>query len=87
MRRGARPARARVERKGSGRRKPAQHEGSTVERLQKRLAEARARQAATTAILRAISQSQTDPQRAFDAIADSAMQLFDADGHGVPPRR
>jgi GAF domain-containing protein len=42
------------------------------------LAEALDRQTATANILRVISQALTDPQPVFEAIADSAMQLFGA---------
>jgi signal transduction histidine kinase len=71
MRRGAKPAK--------------KNRGSRIRDLEKRLAEARQREAAaldqqvaTAEILRMISQSQTEVQPAFEAIADSAMRLFRA---------
>ena len=47
------------------------------------LTESLDRQTATADILRAISQAQTDVQPVFEAIADSAMRLFEAGGAAV----
>jgi hypothetical protein len=62
--------------------------------LEKRLAEALKgnaealeQQTATSEILRVISQSQTEVQAVFDAIAENAQQLFRAWSAGVLPRK
>ena len=49
-----------------------------VRDLEKRLAEALARETTTSEILRVISQSQTDLQPVFEAIVRSATQLCEA---------
>ena len=59
-------------------RRPAQTGDLRIRELEARLAESLAQQAATSEILRAISQAQTDQRPAFEAIADSAMRLFNA---------
>jgi hypothetical protein len=51
----------------------------SVEELRRELAEAREQQAATAAILAAISNSSTDPLGVFAEIAASAARLCDAD--------
>ena len=55
----------------------------SVEELRRELAEAREQQAATAAILAAISNSPTDPYRAFAEIASSAARLCDARNAGI----
>jgi len=79
MRRGAKPAKARVSRKAP------KNEGARVVRdLEKRLAESRKREAealeqqtATSEILRVISSSPTDIQPVFETIVRSAVRLCD----------
>jgi GAF domain-containing protein len=82
MRRGAKPAKAKVEAKLPVARKSPKDEGSRVHDLEKRLAEALKReteaqeqQAATSEILRVISSSPTELQRGLDAVAESATRL------------
>src|SRR5262245_1851519 len=55
--------------------------GREIDRRSQALTEAAEQQTATAEILRIISRSTTDVQPVFEAIADSAMHLFDA--HGV----
>ena len=78
MRRPGKPKTAKADAKRPSARKSSKDPAGKVSDPEKRLAEALAQHAATAEILRAISQSHTDPQPAFDAIADSAMRLFRA---------
>jgi GAF domain-containing protein len=78
MRRGAKPAKAKVQAKPSGAGKSPTNEGFKVLDLEKRLAEAHEQQAATAEILRVISSSPTNAQPVFDAIAVHALRLCHA---------
>jgi two-component system, NtrC family, sensor kinase len=92
MRRSPKSAKSKVESKPHLARKSAKSDDARVRDLEKRLeealqreteglkreAEALDRQTATAEILRVISESQTEVQPVFEAIADSAMRLFRA---------
>src|SRR4029453_6807372 len=75
MRRRVNPAKSKVEAKPPVVRKSRTSEGSRVNDLEKRLAEALERETAAAEILRVISSSPTDAQPVFDAIAESAVRL------------
>ena len=73
-----RPKPVRSKAKVPAARKSPRDEGATVRDLEKRLAEALARETTTSEILRVINQSKTDLQPIFEAIVRSATQLCEA---------
>src|SRR5919108_607732 len=73
MSRGAKPTRAKAKRPAA--RRPAKSVSAREREVEQRLAEALAQQAATSEILRVISESPTDAQPVFDAIVRSASRL------------
>jgi signal transduction histidine kinase len=86
MPRGAKPAKVKAKAKRPLVRSQApKREAARVHELEKRLAEAHEQRTATSDILRVISQSQTDVQPVFNAIASSARRLLG--GHSVSVSR
>jgi GAF domain-containing protein len=83
MRRGAKPAKAKVKAKRPAARKPPKNEGARVSDLGKRLAESLDQQAATAEILRIIGVSPMDTQPVFDVIARSGVRVCGAHSCGV----
>src|SRR5580765_8836949 len=81
MHRGPKPAKSKA--KPPVARKSPKNGDSRVLELEKRLAEALEQKAAASEILRVISQSPTDVQPVFDAIAESAVRLCDAEAATV----
>ena len=75
MRRGPKPAKARVEAQHPVTRKSPKNNDATVRELEKRLAEALEQQTATSDILRLISGSPADVQPVFEAIVRHATRL------------
>ena len=78
MRRRAKPAKAKIEAKLPVARKSRKSDGAKFRDLEKRLAEALARETATSEILRVISQSPAEVQPVFEAIVRSGAALCHA---------
>jgi len=76
MERGTGATKARAEAKRTRPRNSRNIDGSAGQQLARRLAEALEQQAATSEILRVISDSATDTQPVFDAIVQSGLKLF-----------
>jgi GAF domain-containing protein len=83
MRRGPKPAKAKVEAKPPAAPKSRKSEGTRVRDLEKRLAESLEREKATREILDVIASASTDLQPVFDTICRSAVRLFDAYGGSI----
>jgi len=75
LNRGAMPAKAKVDAKAPAAGKPRKDAGARLRELETRLAEALEQQAATSDILRVISESPTDVRPVFETIAAAALKL------------
>src|SRR5512145_2737927 len=83
MRRRAKPAKAKVEAKLPGVRKVPKSDSARVRDLERRLAEAREQQTATSEILGVISRSPSNVAPVFATIARNAMHLLGGTTGGV----
>ena len=79
MGRRGKPEKVKASRKRPSARTARKDESAQVRNLEKQLADANERQAATAEILRVISQSPTEVQPVFDTIAQNAVKLCGAD--------
>ena len=78
MERGGKPANVKIETEARAGKKSGKTDSSADRQFEQRLAEALERQVATSEILRVISESRTDVQPVFEAIASAALRLFRA---------
>ena len=82
MERGAKPAKAKIGASPPARNSP-KGGGASGQKAEKHLAEALEQRAATSDILRVISQSRTDAQPVFDTIVAAALKLCHASSANV----
>src|SRR5262245_21117868 len=82
MRRGSKPAKSKAANPPVARKRP-KDEGAKVRDLEKRLAEALAREQATGEILRVIGNSSTDIQPVLNTMAESAARLCNASDSSI----